>query len=239
MKTPIFAATALAVILSSASAQNTMPTVPASPPPYVYDQRSYAHVPVLIDPAAAQMIVDNFHTNLSSLGGERYLIYVNHQLPGNSADTNAVPSVMTSKTSPTLADHQTVRDVERLVARPLRTAGATLIDETTLTRLNGGSLQSEPSLDTLAKSADVAIEVLVSSRSVTVPEVTGDKTYLVPDIQMTAISLKDGRVLGQASAAEVMNKAGGPALVARNFGVQDVTEATSLALMDNMLHETK
>ena len=56
---------------------------------------------------------------------------------------------------------------------------------------------------------------------------------------MTAIRLSDGRVLGQASAAEVINKAGGPALVARNFGVQDVTEATSLALMDDILRETK
>jgi hypothetical protein len=230
------AALALVALLTSARAQNTMPTAPATPPPYVYDQRSYARVPVLIDPSSADSIVDDFHTNLSTLG-QRYLIYVNRPLPGDSADTNAASSIMTGKSAPTLADHQTVRDVERLVARPLRTAGATLIDEAALTRLNAGA--PEPSREALTQSADVAIEVLVSSRSVTVPEVIGDKTYLVPDIQMTAIRLKDGHVLGQASAAEVMNRAGGPALVARNFGVQDVTEATSLALMDNMLHQTK
>ena len=201
MKTPLFAAAALVAMLSSARAQNSLPTAPASPPPYVYDQRSYAHVPVLIDPAAAQMIVDNFRTNLPSLGGQRFLIYVNRNLPGDaaglkltgrsetvdttstsasSADTNAAPSVTThtvahntfednGKAAPTLADRQTVRDVERLVARPLRTAGARLIDDATVTRLNGGhspeatSFQNATSRDTLSRVADVAIEVLISS----------------------------------------------------------------------------
>jgi hypothetical protein len=61
----------------------------------------------------------------------------------------------------------------------------------------------------------------------------------VPDITMTAIRLKDAKVIGQASASEVISRAGGPGYVARNFGVEDVTEATALALMDDMLREAK
>ena len=56
---------------------------------------------------------------------------------------------------------------------------------------------------------------------------------------MTAIRLKDAKVIGQASASDVISRAGGPGYVARNFGVEDVTEATSLALMDDMLNGGK
>jgi hypothetical protein len=149
------------------------------------------------------------------------------------------------KTAPTLADRQTVRDVERLIGRPLRAAGATLVDQAVAEQLAGGrsldsaALQSGQSRDDVSRIADVVLEVLISSRTVTVPDVAGDKTYTVPDLQVTAIRLKDAKVIGQATAADVINKAGGPGVVARNFGVSDITEATSLALMDNILHEGK
>ena len=87
--------------------------------------------------------------------------------------------------------------------------------------------------------ADVVLEVLISSRNVTVPEFSGDRTYTVPDIQVTAIRLKDSKVIGQASATDVISRAGGPAMAARNFSLQDITEATALALMNDMLQETK
>jgi len=80
---------------------------------------------------------------------------------------------------------------------------------------------------------------LVSSRNVTVPDLTGDKTYPVPDIQMTAIRLKDSKILGQSSAAYVIRRAGGAAQVARNYGVEEVTQATTLALMDDTSREIR
>jgi hypothetical protein len=49
--------------------------------------------------------------------------------------------------------------------------------------------------------------------------------------------LRDLKVIGQSAAADVVNQAGNPGFVARNFGVQAITEATTLALMDDMLHE--
>jgi hypothetical protein len=85
----------------------------------------------------------------------------------------------------------------------------------------------------------VALEVLISSRNITVVELGGDKVYPVPDIQVTAIQLKDSKVLGQASAADVMNRAGGTAMAVRNYSPQDITEVTALALMDDMLQGRK
>ena len=100
---------------------------------------------------------------------------------------------------------------------------------------------SRPANDRAAVTqiADVVLEVLISSRSTTVPEISGDRTYNVPDIQVTAIRLKDSKIVGQASATDVLSRAGGPATAARNFSVQDITEATALALMNDMLQETK
>jgi hypothetical protein len=151
-----------------------------------------------------------------------------------------------TRTSPTLADRQTVRDVERLFGRPLRLAGATLVDQSVGTQLisdrelkdlAAGTENQHAGKDceAISKIADVVLEVLISSRNVTVAEVSGDKNYTVPDIQATAIRLKDAKVIGQASAADVMGRARSAGYAARNFGVQDISEATALALMEDIL----
>ena len=282
MKTPILSALAAAAMFTAAQAQNQY-LPPGKAPVYMYEQKPLAHLPVIIDPQQAEIIVDEFRTNYPMLGSPRILVYVNRDLvetqPGlkiasrtervdttstsssaAAADTNAPATNMTlttrvianntyqdnGKSAPTLADRQTVRDVERLVARPLRTAGASLVDQGIASQLNGDQplasttlTQGGPAHDAVAKVADVAVEVLISSRNVTVAEVSGNKTYTVPDITMTAIRLKDAKVIGQASASDVISRAGGPGYVARNFGVEDVTEATALALMDDMLREAK
>jgi hypothetical protein len=154
----------------------------------------------------------------------------------------------TPRTEPSLADRQTTRDIERLVAGPLREAGATIVDEGTaaelisdrpLDAITTEGEQARKDREAISKVADVVVEVLVSSRNVTVPDLTGDKTYPVPDMQMTAIRLKDSKIIGQSSAAYVIRRAGGPAQVARNYGIDEVTEATTLALMDDTLRENK
>ncbi len=149
---------------------------------------------------------------------------------------------LNEKSEPTLADRQTVRDVERLFGRPLRMAGASLADQRMATQLMADkrveSLQSEgeqarKDREALSKIADVAIEVLISSKNVQVTELSGDRTYTLPDIQATAISLKDARIVSQASSSDVIR--GNPAYYARNFDVREITEATALALMEDML----
>lgn len=150
------------------------------------------------------------------------------------------------RTEPTLADRQTVRDVERLLGRPLRNAGARLADQRVASQLIGdkplkdiisptdGS-QAEKDRVALKKVADVVIEVLISSRNVTVQEVSGEKTYASPDIQLTAIRLSDAKILGQASSSDILNKGGSPGRLLRTYDVNQITEATALALMEDMM----
>lgn len=150
-----------------------------------------------------------------------------------------------SRPEQALADKQTVRDVERLFGRPLRMAGATLVDQRLATQLISdkplGSLtaqtEGEPARkdrEALAKIADVVLEILISSRQVTVSEISGDKVYGVPDIQATAIQLKDSKILGQASASDLVGQGPTAGKVARTFGVREITEATALALMEDL-----
>jgi hypothetical protein len=143
--------------------------------------------------------------------------------------------------TPTLADRQTVRDVERLMGRPLRLGGVSLIDQRVATQLmsdkpiggtllRGESEQARKDREAIAKLADVVVEVLISSRQMTVTEVSGDKTYTVPDIQVTAMRLNDARIVGQASASDLMSRR-----QTRAADVREVTEGVALALMEDML----
>jgi hypothetical protein len=150
----------------------------------------------------------------------------------------------TEKTAATLADKQTVRDVERLFGRPLRMAGASIADQRVASQLMEGrplenlqtdAEQARKDREALRKIADVAVEVLISSRQITVPEVSGDKSYAVPDIQATAIRLSDARVVGQATASDIIGKDQYAGRIVRNFDVREIAEATALALMEDML----
>jgi hypothetical protein len=250
---------------------------PATQPVYVYDQKPLQQQPVLVSQADAQATVEGFRTNYQRLGSPRILIYVNRSLVDEQSGLKLSGRSETVKTTrnsgsgtnesvssetvarnnysnngqpgqPTLADRQTVRDVERLMGRPLRSAGAILVDQRVaeqimenrpLDSLTGETEQARKDRAAVNQIADVVLEVLISSRSTTVPEISGDRTYNVPDIQVTAIRLKDSKIVGQASATDVLNRAGGPAIAARNFSVQDITEATALALMNDMLQETR
>lgn len=150
----------------------------------------------------------------------------------------------TDRNSGTLADKQTVRDVERLFGRPLRIAGVTIADQRVATQLLSDrpihaltteGEQARKDREALGKIADVALEVLISSRQITVPGISGDQVYNVPDIQATAISLKDAKILGQATASDIIGKDRYAGNIARTFDVREIAEATALALMEDML----
>jgi hypothetical protein len=151
----------------------------------------------------------------------------------------------TARPEPTLADKQTARDVERLFGRPLRLGGASLADQRVATQLianrsldamlkdtNGEAARKDR--EALAKIADVALEVLISSRQLVIREVSGDKVYQVPDIQVTAIRLKDAAILGQASASDILGRDRYAGRIITNFDVREITEAVALALMEDM-----
>lgn len=235
------------------------PAQPALPPA---PQRTYGPaVETLIPRAAAEAVVAKFRAAYGREAAPRIVIYVNRALVDTSTglrlsarteqyeQSDAARKTTGTNTyrlkegvTSTLADQQTVREVERLFGRALRQAGAQLADQKAAAALlpeqAGAHLvgdQAARDREALAKVADLAIEVLISSRTLTVPEVSGDATYPVPDIQATAIRLKDAAILGQAAASDVIGKGAQAGRVLRRFDVRDITEATALALMEDML----
>lgn len=148
--------------------------------------------------------------------------------------------------APALADRQTVRDIERLMGRPLRLGGTRLADQRVATQLlsdrsvqeflgTTGTAQAAKEREALLKVTDVVVEVLISSRSLVVPGVSGDAVLQVPDIQATAIRLSDAQILGQASSADILGPDRLAGRVARNYDVREITEAVALALMEDMM----
>lgn len=224
----------------------------------------------LVAPDKAQQVVDAFRVAYEKLGKPRLLFFVNRELVDETSPVETAPkpdatgtaggaqpakvsaentTPPNEKTAATLADRQTVREVERLFGRPFRSAGAVLADEKI-----AASLVADKSVDNaapptndvarkereaLAKVADVAIEVLVSSRTVTVVAVSGDRVETVPDIQVTAVRLSDSAIIGQASSSDVLGKDQQAGRIAHQFDVRDITEATALALMEDMTTTAK
>ncbi len=144
-----------------------------------------------------------------------------------------------------LTDRQTLRDIERLFGRPLRHGGARLADQRMATQLIPDLPLKDYSVPTegsqaykdrkaLAQISDVVLEILVSSRDIVVPGISGSRTYTLPDIQATAIRLSDSRILAQASSADVIGHDRYAGNIARNFDIRDIAEATALALMEDM-----
>jgi len=214
----------------------------------------------LIARPAAASIVEAFRKAYAAEAAPRVVVYVNRTLvetagglqltervehfekSNDTAKTTGTNTYKAGETAaPALADRQTVREIERLFGRALRNGGAQLADQKTAASLlpdDGSHLVGAGAVkdrQALAQVADIAIEVLISSRSMTVPEVSGDASYTVPDIQATAIRLKDSAILGQAAASDILGKGPQAGRIARLFSAADITEATALALMEDML----
>ncbi len=215
----------------------------------------------LIARQTAAGIIEGFRKVYKTDSAPRIVVYVNRTLVDTSSgmkltahsekyykenevvktsgeNTYAVKEAAT----PSLADRQTVREIERLFGRAFRNGGASLADQATAAALledNPGHRlvgdQAAKDREALAKVADVAIEVLISSRNLTMPTVAGDQTVIVPDIQATAIRLKDSAIIGQAAASDILGRDMQAGRIVKQFGVAEITEATALALMEDML----
>lgn len=228
-------------------AQAVRPPQPGLPPAPGAQRLFGPSGDTLVAKVAADGVVEGFRKVHARDGAPRIVIQVNRALldfPVAGAPSAATGDAKGgAAASPLrLADRQTVREVERLFGRAFRHGGAQLADATVaaalLPQTPGESLageQGERARRALAGIADLAIEVLISSRSLTVPEPAGNVTVAVPDIQATAIRLKDAAIVGQAAASDVLGRAIRAGRVVRDFSVQDITEATALALMEDML----
>jgi len=198
----------------------------------------------LVSRQNAEGVLEGFRRVYKTDGAPRIVIYVNRALvdPAPVAREAEKSTPPPPRPAPALADQQTVREVERLFGRAFRHAGAQLSDQTIAATLlptePGAHLTGDPAArerEALAKMADIAIEVLISSRSLVIPELGGDAMLNVPDIQATAIRLKDAAIVGQAAASDVIGRGAQAGRAVRRFSMQDITEATALALMEDML----
>ena len=242
---------------------------PAGPAPE--NQQLYAPPAALIAPEAARAVVEKFKPAYEKLGRPRLVFYVNRELvaaegalmlksrtehtESTRTETKGAAESTSEKvgatstyeagaaTQPTLADRQTVRDVERLFGRPFRAAGAALADPNVAAALladrpfshfaAADNDRARKQREALVKVADVVIEVLISSRNLTFPGVAGDQSLVLPDIQATAIRLSDSTILGQATARDVIGGERDAARL-RQVDINQVAEATALALMEDM-----
>ena len=258
----------LAPLLTAQTANQPPPTPPpvaralpgpAQPPVQSTEQRLYVPATqTLISREAADSVFDGFRkAYVPADAAPRIVIHVNRALiektaatqwPSNanantSSSANASHSAAAAASSP-LSDQQTMRDIERLFGRAFRHAGAQLADYKVAASLlpdpavAGVDDQAAKQRQALAKVADIAIEILISSRNITVPMVSGDVTYPVPDIQATAIRLKDSAIIGQAAASDIVGKGAQAGSLVRQFDAADITEATAIALMEDMLTGT-
>lgn len=153
------------------------------------------------------------------------------------------------KATPTLVDKQTTREIERLLGRPLRYAGAALADQKVAAALIADrpldhftaptDETARKDREALAKVADIVLEALVSSRPAKVTGVANDELVQVPDIQLTAIRLSDSAILGQASSSDVLGKDQQAGQLAKKYDIRDITEAVALALLEDITVTTK
>lgn len=149
-------------------------------------------------------------------------------------------------TNAPLSDRQMVRDVERLMGRPLRLGGARIADQRVAAQLladrsvqeflgTSGTADSAKDREALMRTTDVVVEVLVSYRTLIIPGVSADQMHQVPEIQATAIRLSDSQILGQASSADIIGPDQLAGRLVRSHDVREITEAVALALMEDMM----
>lgn len=244
-------------------------------PPAGENQKVYGSRDALISAEAAQSLSEKFRAAYGQASSPRIVIHVNRALvdtssglrltgrtekyyestatkkgeePTTTSDKSGENTYTTGEAAKpaTLADQQTVREIERLFGRVFRHAGAKLADQRAAAALLAdqpgaqiGTDQSAKEREALKQIADIAVEVLISSRALPVSGVSGDTTYTVPDIQTTAIRLSDSAILGQAAASDILGRGVSAGNIARQYSAQDITEATAFALMEDMLTPAK
>ena len=173
---------------------------------------SAAMVP-LFTPEQALEIIEEFKVTHAKLGGPKIDVRVNPPVgvPVAADDPNVPPAPAPPVTPDELATQQTKREVERLFGRPLRLAGATLVDTD------------------LSSESEVTFEVLISARKL---DGKGSKT--VPDIQVTAIRFADGSIIGQATVLDLFPNREAANRKLPNYSIQQLTQATALAVMKDI-----
>ena len=156
----------------------------------------------------AEAIIREFTETYAKLGEPKIDVRVNPPV--------GVPVAAAPLTPDELATQQTKREVERLFGRPLRFAGATLVDAD------------------LSNQSEVTFEVLISAR-----KLGGENSKSVPDIQVTAIRFADGSIIGQATVLDLFPNREVANRQLPEYSIQQLTQATALALMKDISSSTQ
>jgi len=151
----------------------------------------------------AEAIIREFTETYAKLGEPKIDVRVNPPV--------GVPVAAAPLTPDELATQQTKREVERLFGRPLRFAGATLVDAD------------------LSNQSEVTFEVLISAR-----KLGGENSKSVPDFQVTAIRFADGSIIGQATVLDLFPNRKVANRQLPEYSIQQLTQATALALMKDI-----
>ena len=167
----------------------------------------------IFSPDQAAAIILEFKVTHAKLGEPKFDVRVNPPVgvPVAQADPGAAPVVAPPLTPDELATQQTKREVERLFGRPLRMAGATLVDAD------------------LSNASEVSFEVLISAR-----KLGGENGGEVPDIQVTAIRFADGSIIGQATVLDLFPDQAEANRRLPQYTIQQLTQATALAVMKDI-----
>jgi len=237
---------------SSNSSRNAMvvfkqTAAPVKGEKYVYTVSPAVPLSQIYNAQQAQQIVEDFRAAYVKLGAPRININVN--LPQGTFEVPQIPTVGVGGTpqidpatglpmpvgvggaapaatprifdTDELSTRQTKREVELLFGRPLRLAGATLID---------------PAQTNLP---ELTLEILLGEREIKVPGINGPKPHTVPDIIVTATRAADGQVLGQATVLDLFKHQAAAARMLQRYNIQQLTEATALALMKDIASTAK
>ncbi len=221
---------------------------------YVYTVSPAVPLSQIYNAEQAQQIVEDFRAAYAKLGAPRIDIRVN--LPQGGIEVPQLPTVGVGGGTPQidpatglpmpagaggapaaaapaaaaaprifdtdeLAVRQTKREVELLFGRPLRLAGVTLIDAAQ------------------ANLPELTLEILLGERELNVPGINGPKTHTVPDIIVTATRAADGQVVGQATVLDLFSSQAAAARMLQGHSIQQLTEATALALMRDIASTAK
>jgi len=218
---------------------------------YVYTVSPAVPLSQIYNAQEAQQIVEGFRAAYVKLGTPRINISVN--LPQGTFEVPQIPTVSVggspqidpatglpmpagaggapAAAAPSapprifdtdeLATRQTKREVELLFGRPLRLAGATLVDPAQV------------------NLPELTLEILLGERQINVPGVNGAQSHTVPDIIVTATRATDGQVIGQATVLDLFKDQSAAARMLKRYSIQQLTEATALALMRDISSTAK
>jgi hypothetical protein len=238
---PLLALLAAAVIVSRAHGQ--VPARPAAAAASIAQTAPPSHGPsggTLIAHPGDDGILAGFRKVYHQDNAPRFVICVNRALieTGDGARNGRL--------APALADELTAAEIERMFGRAFGNAGARIAKQKIPTALAaaepGARLVGEAAAKdrtALAVVADIAIEVLISGRPLNAAEIAGEAAPPVPDLHATAIRLKDAAVVGRARAGELLQKGTQAGRVIGHFNLRDISVATAIALMEDMLAEKR